>query len=252
MRSGNAPVFAGRRIARGISTAIGLALCLVAAPAAAAEFVLAISWQPAFCETMSHVPECHSQHAGRFDASHFALHGLWPRNRSSAYCGVARADIEADKAGRWRELPMPALPADLRARLDVAMPGTQSGLDRHEWLKHGTCIPGTTAQSYYAASLALLDAVNASPVRDLFAGRVGAEVSAEEIRAAFDTAFGAGAGERVRLACRQDGRRRLVVEITIGLSGALGPEPALAALIAAARPTKPGCPGGVVDAVGLQ
>ena len=222
------------------------------APVEAADFVLALSWQPAFCEVAARRPECASQDESRFDADHFALHGLWPQSAYRSYCNVPQADVAQDKSGHWRKLPMAALSPDLRAELDVAMPGTRSGLERHEWLKHGTCITGATPQSYYAASLAILKAVNASPVRNLFADHVGKEVSGAEIRKAFDTAFGAGAGGRVRIACRRDGERRLISEITLGLSGELGATPDIAAMIAAAPVTKPGCPGGIVDATGLQ
>jgi len=53
--------------------------------ASPAEYVLAVSWQPAFCETRPRLPECRSQTADRFDATNFTLHGLWPRPRSRAY-----------------------------------------------------------------------------------------------------------------------------------------------------------------------
>jgi ribonuclease T2 len=38
-----------------------------------AEHVLAVSWQPAFCETRPRLPECRSQTADRFDASNFRI-----------------------------------------------------------------------------------------------------------------------------------------------------------------------------------
>ena len=70
-----------------------------------AQYVLAVNWQLAFCETRSRLPECRSQTEDRFDASHFTLHGLWPQPRSKAYCGVAKTDIAKDKKRRWRDLP---------------------------------------------------------------------------------------------------------------------------------------------------
>jgi ribonuclease T2 len=39
-------------------------------------YALAISWQPAFCETLPRRRECREQTHDRFDASHFFLHGL--------------------------------------------------------------------------------------------------------------------------------------------------------------------------------
>jgi ribonuclease T2 len=215
------------------------------------QYVLAISWQPAFCETRRDRPECEGQTADRFDASRFSLHGLWPQPRSRDYCGVDAETVRLDDQGDWDLLPAPELSDALQAELAVAMPGTQSSLDRHEWVTHGTCY-GTDAEEYFADSLAMLSAVNASPVAELFAANVGEELSQEQIRAAFDDAFGPGAGERVRLACDDDGNRRLIGELTIGLTGDIdGPE-TFADRIMDARPTDGGCDRGIVDPVGLQ
>jgi len=215
---------------------------------APARYVLALSWQPAFCEGAQGRPECRSQHEGRPDAKAFSLHGLWPQPIGKAWCGVP----ESERSRRWRDYDMARLSPALRNRLDAAMPGAASHLDRYEWTKHGTCIPGATPETYFAVSLDLLDAVNDSAVGEFFARNIGRGVSGREIRAAFDTSFGRGAGSRIRIACDNDGGRRLIREITISLEGALGPDPDVAALIAAAPTTDPGCPGGIIDAAGLQ
>ncbi len=217
-----------------------------------ASYVLAISWQPAFCEASPRKRECRSQAEGRFDASHFTLHGLWPQPGTNIYCGVSQAERQAATQGRWRDLPALSLTPATQRGLEEAMPGRQSALDRYEWVKHGTCYPLREAEAYYRDSLRLLAAVNASPLRDLFARNVGREVSAREIRQRFDQAFGPGAGERLRIACRDDGSRRLITEITIGLRGDIPGGASLPELLRAAGPTDPGCPGGVVDAVGPQ
>lgn len=215
-------------------------------------YVLAISWQPAFCEGSPRKRECRSQAQDRFDASHFTLHGLWPQPGTNIYCGVSQAERQAATQGRWRDLPPLALTPATQRGLEEAMPGRQSALDRYEWVKHGTCYPVREAEAYYRDSLRLLAAVNASPVRDLFARSVGREVSAREIRQRFEQAFGKGAGERLRIACRDDGSRRLIVELTLGLRGDIPGGAALPDLLRAAEPTDPGCPGGVVDAPGPQ
>jgi ribonuclease T2 len=217
-----------------------------------AEHVLAVSWQPAFCETRPRLPECRSQTADRFDATNFALHGLWPQPRSQAYCGVDERTVAQDKRRRWRDLPWERLDDDLWSRLRQAMPGTRSGLHKHEWIKHGTCYDGAGAVEYFEDSLKLLEALNRSEVRDLFAGNIGRELNGDEIRAAFDRSFGPGAGDRVRISCKNDGARRLIVELTIGVSGRIEPDSYVAAHILAADATDPGCPGGVVDPVGNQ
>jgi ribonuclease T2 len=223
-----------------------------AAPVAAqqrTQYVFAISWEPAFCERQSRKPECMSQTADRFDASHFSLHGLWPQRMD--FCDVSRDLQMKDADGDWDLLPEPELSAETRTALDIAMPGTQSQLERHEWLKHGTCY-GTDADEYFADSLAMLDAVNASAVRELFAANIGKTLTQKQVRDAFDKSFGKGAGLRVRLACERDGNRRIISELTIGLTGNIRGAGDYKRLTMAARPTDGGCDQGVVDRVGLQ
>jgi ribonuclease T2 len=215
------------------------------------QYILAVSWQPAFCEGHADKPECASQTADRYDATHFTLHGLWPQPERNSYCSVSDADKAADKRSEWTALPPVTLGADLCTQLDEVMPGTQSSLERHEWTKHGTCY-GTTQDEYFGDALALMSALNGPPVVDLLAGNIGREVTLQQVRAAFDQGFGPGTGERVRMACTRDGNRLLITELTIGLTGTITAAGDFASLVAAASPTDGGCTMGVVDAVGMQ
>lgn len=210
--------------------------------------ILAVSWQPAFCETKPGKPECKSQTADRYDASHFALHGLWPMRQN--YCGVSQTEIDADKKGRWTDLPEVKLTNGTRDALDRLMPGTQSVLERHEWLKHGTCT-NLSQEAYFAQAISLLETLNNSAVTTLFATHVGQTLTQADLQSAFDAAFGANAGRRVKMRCEQVGARNLITELTIGLGD--GDEKAtLASRIQAAGTTKFDCPQGIVDPVGLQ
>jgi ribonuclease T2 len=194
-----------------------------------AKNVLALSWQPAFCEVRPNKPE------------------------ANAYCGVPEALVALDRASRWSELPEAATDAETHELLQVAMPGTASHLERHEWIKHGTCHRGAGgADEYFDDTLRIVEAVNASGVAALFADHVGAELETAAIRAAFDAAFGAGAGARVQVHCTGDGGRTLIQELKIGLAGTIGPEASPGELMLAAAPVSPGCPRGVVDPAGLQ
>jgi ribonuclease T2 len=215
------------------------------------QYVLAASWQPAFCETKPGKVECRTQTPERFDASHFALHGLWPQPRSLSYCRVEPPQIDDDKAGRWDELPAVTLEPATAEELNKVMPGTQSHLERHEWTRHGTCY-GTSAEDYFADSLALMRALNGSVVQELFASHTGKFLSFDDIAKAFDQSFGPGAGQRVRMQCARDNGRLIISELTIGLTGTVTPQSSLADLIAAAQPTKTECPGGIVDVAGQQ
>ncbi|MEL7272190.1 MAG: ribonuclease T [Pseudomonadota bacterium] len=222
-----------------------------AAPKFSGTMVLALSWQPAFCETRPRVRECRNQRAGRFDTNHFALHGLWPQPRAEVYCGVSAAERQRDERRRWRDLGGLGLTEDIQQDLARVMPGTQSYLHRHEWVKHGTCY-SDDPNTYYEDSLALMAAVNASPVRDLFARSIGRRITANQIRRVFDEAFGEGTGDRVAVSCKRDGRRQIITELTLALRGPVSANPDIGAMARAAPRRRARCPGGEVDRVGLQ
>lgn len=219
----------------------------------AAQYVLAFSWQPAFCENAKRKRECKSQNKHRYDAIHFSLHGLWPQPGSNIYCGVSQNEIDKDKKGRWRDLKAARINESIWQDLKRVMPGTQSNLHKHEWVKHGTCSPADIDE-YYAQSIWILEAINSSQLQDLFQDNIGRNVSGKSIRSAFDESFGKGAGDRLRISCKRDkdSDRLMIVEMTIGLADPFEKNADLSALIAAAPNTDPGCPEGVVDPVGFQ
>lgn len=217
------------------------------------EYVLAFSWQPAFCETASRKRECKTQTKERYDAKHFTLHGLWPQPGSNIYCRVNNAQVKTDKQGKWNNLDVPRVSSQLWEKLKRVMPGTMSSLHKHEWVKHGTCY-GDSIEEYYATSVWLMERLNASKLQILFQDNIGLELSGKEIRSAFEESFGIGAGDRLRISCKKDQNsgRQLITELTLGLSGDITSNSKLPILIADSPKTKPGCPDGIVDPVGLQ
>ncbi|WP_180981074.1 ribonuclease T2 [Pseudovibrio exalbescens] len=214
-------------------------------------YVLAVSWQPGFCETRPSKLECQTQTALRLDAENFSLHGLWPQPRDNVYCEVPTGYRQLAEQRHWDELPTLDLSEDTRRTLSHVMPGTASYLHRYEWVKHGTCF-GPSAEAYYRESINLLAQVNLSQVRDLFVGNLGEFVSTSEIRQAFDKAFGRGAGQRVSVVCAEDGARTLITELRLHLKGELEFGLPIARLMGEAEKVNPGCDGGIVDVVGLQ
>ncbi|MCI5221320.1 MAG: ribonuclease T [Candidatus Electrothrix sp. AR4] len=219
--------------------------------AATDEYLLSVSWQSAFCESRPNQSECKSQTNTRFDASHFVLHGLWPQPDGNFYCGVSFEDKNMAKIKKWCDLPELNIDKRLRFRLDQQMPGTQSCLDRYEWIKHGTCYNGKPEQIYFTDALALLEQLNASAVQKLFAEHIGRKLTVEAIRNAFALSFGAGAGERVKLSCKKDGQRNLIVEMRLALKGNLRGTK-MADVLKAAEKSSSGCREGIVDPAGLQ
>ncbi|MEC5323984.1 MULTISPECIES: ribonuclease T2 family protein [unclassified Aurantimonas] len=210
-------------------------------------YVLAASWHAAFCETKPRARDCRD---GGEDGG-FSLHGLWPQPRGNEYCGVAASTVASDKTGDWSALPEPELGRETRRALDAVMPGTKANLDRHQWIKHGSCY-GTDASEYFSDAVALIGKLNASPVGQMFATNVGTHLDATVVRAAFDKAFGRGAGQRVLVDCARDGGRRLIAELRINLAGTITPQTDFGDLVMAANKVRGGCRGGVVDAAGWQ
>jgi len=220
--------------------------------------LLALTWQPAFCEYRPGKPECEELNAGRLPVaeSRLSLHGLWPQPRGKDYCGVSKAVLSQDKKGRWSSLPEPPVDAETRSRLQVVMPGVASLLHRHEWIKHGTCyqfpVEGDAADVYFDDALSVTEAINQSAVVPFLTAHIGKSADARDIRARFDEAFGEGAGARVAFVCKGDGGRTLLQEIRIGLRGTVGPDRPVGDLIRAAEPVPIGCRRGIVDPAGLQ
>lgn len=209
--------------------------------------ILGLSWQPGFCEGKANLPECRDQSADDLAARQFSLTGLWRLRQT--YCGVPDALKDQDKKRKWLDMPELALGETLKVELAKAMPGMASGLERHEWIKHGTC-SGDVAADYYSRSLKMLADVNGSAVGRLFRDNLGKTLKEAEVKAAFETAFGPGAGDKIKMRCRKDGGRQVITGITIGLGKIDGGD--LTTLIAAAGKTKFGCAGGVVDEAGAQ
>ncbi|HIK08618.1 MAG TPA: ribonuclease T [Trichormus sp. M33_DOE_039] len=189
------------------------------------DYLLAISWQPAFCEGKPDKTECKilAKNPDRPEANNFALHGLWPQPKDNIYCGVSRNDraldgdrrIENGNKRDWSKLP--AVEKDLSPetwqKLQAVMPGTLSDLHRHEWIKHGTCYQGTP-EEYFTESIVLLEAFNKSPVQKLVASKIGRQLAIKEIDQALSS-FGAKTGDKVEVKCDNS----LLGELWVNLKG---------------------------------
>lgn len=213
------------------------------------ENVLAASWQPTFCATDRGQTkiECQTQTADRPDARQFSIHGLWPDDLDDTSIFPCYCDNGPPVSCR-RRLPNVTslnISQPVRDRLDVLMPGTQSGLHLHEWSKHGTCYEeynsgdgvGADPDEYFSDTMSVIEQLNASAVGTLFADRLGETIRFEELQASFDTAFGSGAGERVVMNCQRINGENAISELWIGLGGEIEANSDLGTLILAAPTT---------------
>ena len=183
---------------------------LAATPAQAREFVFSVSWQPAFCERMTAKKECQTQTADRFDASSFTLHGLWPQE--GQWCDVSRKVKKNDSTKQWDKLPAVRLSSETRTQLEQKMPGTASYLDRHEWIRHGTCA-GTSQEEYFKSALSLLDNINASELRKLVASRVGGSVELKQLTDAVEKEYGTLPPNSIAFLCERNPQGQMLTEI---------------------------------------
>ena len=219
----------------------GFAFAQAAPVEAVVREVFSVGWQPGYCAARPKSRGCADFSAASPSARQFSLVGRFQARRS--YCGVDAALKQRARKGKWTDLPDITLASGTRDRLLAAMPAASLGLDRRQWLRSGSCV-SPSPEAYYGRSLDLLDELNASPVPALFTGKAGGTVTLAQVRAAFDVAFGPGAGERVRLTCRKaaDGKP-VVTGLTIGLGTGEG---GLKALIGGASPTRSRCTEGAV------
>ena len=205
--------------------------------------LLALSWQNAFCQTHQYKKECKHMSAKDFGAFEFVLHGLWPQPRNNAYCNVSKKQVGMDKNKQWNRLDKLDLTDDTRDKLSKFMPGYNSNLHKHEWVKHGSCY-GTSADAYYNDAINLLTQVNDSKVQQYFKQNIGRQVKLDDIRKVFDKAFGAGAGKHVTMNCQKG----LVTELWLHLGNGSSE---LKELFKSGERPRSRCHKGRIDAVGF-
>ena len=202
--------------------------------------LLVLSWHNAFCESHANRKECRP--LGNRGTNHLVLHGLWPQPASNLYCGVPASAKEADRSRRWRSLPEPKLSSATKRLLLSAMPGSASGLERHEWIKHGTCYDSDPERFFHDA-LSLTHQVDRSMLGEYLRSNLGKRVTLAQLRKLFERSFGKGTGSRLAMECR----RGLLQELRINIRGK-GDD--LKKLLPRAPALHSRCQSAVVDAPG--
>ncbi len=202
--------------------------------------VLAISWQPAFCEIKGNSKkECSTLNSKRFDATHFTLHGLWPNKKS---CGIKYGNCGRinKKPASFCDYPKLNLTTKVRIALGKVMPSAKYNtcLQRHEWWKHGTC-SGRSQGDYYLLAMGLLDQINSSKfVKQFISLRVGQTLTKIKFKKEFEKSFGPGSFKKVRLVCNK--KRRMLTELQIALPKNLNNQQRIKTLLSAPNVTLTG------------
>lgn len=215
------------------------------------KLLLSISWQAAFCQIKPQKKECFLQDHNQFQAEHFTLHGLWPQPKGLEYCNVNGKDRSLDAQRKWESLAPLKLEAKTRNQLDMVMPGVQSGLDRHEWVRHGSCY-GTNAETYYRVALSLLQQINDSELRRTFVSALGSRTTASQLKTAFEKSFGTGSGRALSMICQHPGERTIITELHIKLRQPVSETSSLREVLDISSPETGNCAYGLVDTIGLD
>lgn len=155
--------------------------------------LLVVTWGPSLCAVERSNPGCRSGHVGKLGPT-LILHGLWPQPSTEQFCGLPKGQRDAG-------LPSLNLPQDVQTDLQSKMSDV-SIMAPHEWKAHGTC-SGVTPAEYFSIAATLAE--QASKALDPVFQNGGGRVSLDAVRARMDAEFGAGAGQRVSLTCRDAG-----------------------------------------------
>lgn len=185
--------------------------------------VLAMSWQPAFCEGKGDKPECKlSQFLSEdsYQAKNFTLHGLWPNKKECGqnygFCGEVKTssknfcDYPAVEIKNYR----------VESNLNLVMPSKKSGscLDRHEWHKHGTC-QSLNSSVYFDRAMKLLKNFNQSKTVKLVRNHIrnntssGLRLKKSELLNSLEASFGKGSSKNFVIVCKNN----MLTEIQVNL-----------------------------------
>jgi ribonuclease T2 len=182
-------------------------------------YVLALSWQPAFCETKPDKPECSISDPRVYQAKHFTLHGLWPNKKN---CGINYGFCSTiKKQDDFCDYPAIQLAPASESSLAEVMPSVTAGscLERHEWYKHGTCQANWEMQEYFDLSVDLTRQFNDSGMAYFMNRRIGQQVRTEDFLNRIAAVLGSASRERIKLSCNQG----LLVEVQLSLVTDLSP-----------------------------
>lgn len=209
-------------------------------------YVLALTWQPGFCEHVPYKgrkPECDHMADGRLVVSHLTLHGLWP-NR--AQCGTDYGHCGASDL---------RLKDETVAYIQPWMPNFryERSFGQYQWQKHGSCQTGMDADAYFRRAVDALKVVNESPVGQYIRQNIGGSIS----RRAFESQVQAATGQaQYRHSFSLHCRGRQLIELRVRLPVDFREGGTLAQLLGPPPPDRPAggqtCPneGILVEASG--
>lgn len=201
-------------------------------------YVLALSWQSGFCQSMhdskrAEPDECRLQKESADKTSVLTIHGLWPGLPKS----VAARGVDERRWMRFgcatRPIPnMPEARASRKcaaeetglsltgaAKLSESMPGAggNSCLERYEYAKHGVCF-GFDPDAYFATMVRMNHEVKSSALGQFLAANYGKTISRSAFDAAVAKSWGKQTVKAFKLSCA--GNPAYLTEMQISLNAA--------------------------------
>lgn len=214
-------------------------------PGLADSYVLALSWQPGFCQTYGYEagkPECLKLPANSFQASHMVLHGLWP---NQAICGQHYGFCGVQEKMHHCDYPTVDLNPEVAQSLRQMMPSYAAGscLERHEWNKHGSC-QILSSDNYFSLAIRLSHDANQTPLGQFLHEHRGETVKRERLRELVRESFGKNTSRKVYLGCKNG----MLVDIYFQLPVLIPPNESLKTLVNQAPDFDryDACPGNIV------
>ncbi|ACO77305.1 Ribonuclease T2 [Azotobacter vinelandii CA] len=135
-------------------------------------YVLAITWQPGFCEhklaksKSKQKPECRAMESGELNIANFTLHGLWPNKKECGknYGNCSRTDIQ--------------LSEETLSYIKPWMPNFyfENDFGNYEWKKHGTCQTDMDDDAYFRKAVTAVRTVNDSELGQYIRANIGKNV----------------------------------------------------------------------------
>jgi ribonuclease T2 len=188
-------------------------------------YVLAITWQPGFCEHVSYKgkkPECDAMNGGTLEARNLSLHGLWPNKKE---CGTSYGSCSGQPF---------ALSKDTIEKVAPWMPNFyyERTFGAYEWNKHGKC-QSLPPDEYFIKAVSAVRVVNESEVGKIVLGSTGKSFRVDDFFERVKARYGDKVANTITLICTQ---RKYLQEIRISLALDFATDRELPQMVANARP----------------
>jgi ribonuclease T2 len=190
-------------------------------------YVLAITWQPGFCEHARYngkKPECDAMNSGALEAKTLSLHGLWPNKQE---CGVQYGSC----SGKPFELSK-----DTIEKIAPWMPNFfyERSFGAYEWNKHGKC-QALAPDDYFIKAVSAVRVVNESEVGKIVLGNTGKTIKVHDFFDRVQKRYGDKVANTIQLVCVQ---HKYLQEIRVSLALDFVTDRDLPQLVANARPAQ--------------